>query len=167
MSYADALVRAGVHVRMLASPYVHAKFIVTATQTFVGSQNFSAVSLADNREVGLITANAAIHAQALAWFNAVWTKARPWAPAASSAVRLTWPYLPLGDTMDQVRSLWGPPSSVQHTRFERRSQLVWVYPVGTVDFHDGRVVDVQRTRTFPRRKQQSLRPATVPAIRVR
>jgi|GEM_PF-1300063 len=76
--YASELVRAGVQVRMLTHPYVHAKLIVSAAAVFVGSQNLSEVSLNDNREVGLITASVSLHNQALAWFNALWTQALPW-----------------------------------------------------------------------------------------
>ena len=66
----------GVQVRFLRQPSVHAKLIVTATQTFVGSQNLSFPSMQSNREVGLITANPTIHAQALAWFNQLWRQAK-------------------------------------------------------------------------------------------
>lgn len=64
-------------MRTVQTPYVHAKLIVTAHQTFVGSQNFSAWSLNANREVGLIPAASAVNRHALAWFNAEWTKATP------------------------------------------------------------------------------------------
>lgn len=74
---ATALVCAGVQVRHLATPTVHAKLIVTATATWIGSQNLSPVSLDVNREVGLITASAPIHQQALAWFNHWWALATP------------------------------------------------------------------------------------------
>ena len=72
-----SLLVAGVQVRFLRQPYVHAKLIVTATQTFVGSQNLSFTSMQKNREVGVITANPAIHAQSLAWFNSLWDHATP------------------------------------------------------------------------------------------
>lgn len=68
---------AGVQVRTLRQPYLHAKLIVTATQTFVGSQNLSWTAMQTNREVGVITANSTIHAQALAWFNQLWSAATP------------------------------------------------------------------------------------------
>ncbi len=74
---ATALVCAGVHVRHLATPTVHAKLIVTATATWVGSQNLSPVSLDANREVGLITTSAPIHQQVLGWFNHWWAQATP------------------------------------------------------------------------------------------
>nr|WP_172684508.1 phospholipase D-like domain-containing protein [Sulfobacillus thermotolerans] len=70
--------QAGVQVRTLHRPYVHAKLLVTAQQTWVGSQNWSAPSLDNNREVGITTANPTVHAHALAWFNQLWTRAVPW-----------------------------------------------------------------------------------------
>ena len=72
------LVCAGVQVRDLSAPYVHAKLIVTPTQTWVGSQNLSPVSLNDNREVGLITPSTVIRQRALRWFNQWWRDATPW-----------------------------------------------------------------------------------------
>ncbi len=75
--WAGRLDAAGVHIRILATPYVHAKLLITAHQTWVGSQNWSEPSLMNNREVGLITANAAIHRAAMAWFNGLWRQAHP------------------------------------------------------------------------------------------
>ena len=72
------LERAGVHVRTLQTPYLHAKALITATTTWVGSQNWSAPSMTSNREVGLVVANARIHRQALHWFDRLWQSARPW-----------------------------------------------------------------------------------------
>lgn len=162
--YARQLAQAGVQIRTLTSPYVHAKLIVTAQNTFVGSQNFSDVSLTDNREVGLITANATIHAQALAWFNAAWAQGTPWSgassatggshsssggsgtPAAQSPTDSGHrPYLPKGDTMAQVTALWGHPTSIAHNVYHGIPQTVWHYAGGTVYLQQGRVTDVQRS----------------------
>lgn len=50
-----ALVRAGVGVRLLAKPYIHAKLILADdTRLYVGSVNLSARSLDRNREVGVL-----------------------------------------------------------------------------------------------------------------
>ncbi|WP_298136420.1 phosphatidylserine/phosphatidylglycerophosphate/cardiolipin synthase family protein [Acidiferrobacter sp.] len=46
--------RRGVHVRLLRTPYLHAKLIADPTQAFIGSENLSPTSLTRNREVGLI-----------------------------------------------------------------------------------------------------------------
>lgn len=56
----DKLIAAGVEVRTLNSPTLHAKMIlVDDAQVFVGSQNMSANSIEHNREVGLILTEAA------------------------------------------------------------------------------------------------------------
>lgn len=56
---ADALAKlkaAGVPVRGLANPYVHAKSIVAdGSKVFVGSQNFTPTGLFNNREIGVVT----------------------------------------------------------------------------------------------------------------
>jgi len=58
------LTGAGVHVRTYkqdASLYIHAKMIlVDSRRVFLGSQNFSAASLDDNRELGIILSTGAI-----------------------------------------------------------------------------------------------------------
>jgi cardiolipin synthase len=60
----DALADAGVHVRTYspdASLYIHAKVVIADDTTmFLGSQNFSVSSLDYNRELGLITTDAAL-----------------------------------------------------------------------------------------------------------
>lgn len=53
---AQNLAAAGVQVRFLSHPYVHAKFIVADNRVFIGSQNLSWESLNRNREVGIILA---------------------------------------------------------------------------------------------------------------
>lgn len=51
----DALQRAGVRVRLLAKPYVHAKaLIVDRARAYVGSHNLSFSSLDLNRELGIV-----------------------------------------------------------------------------------------------------------------
>ena len=69
---------AGVQVRTLRRLDVHAKLLMTAQQTWVGSQNWSEPSMDNNREVGVTTANPTVHAHALAWFNQLWVHAVPW-----------------------------------------------------------------------------------------
>ena len=49
------LARAGIDIRMLDAPYVHAKAIIVDGQSaFVGSQNLTANSLDGNREAGVV-----------------------------------------------------------------------------------------------------------------
>ena len=140
---AARLIHAGVVIRTLTSPYVHAKLIVTAHAVFVGSQNFSEPSLDSNREVGLITSNGSIHTQALAWFHSLWLHAVPWTP--STPAPSPTPYLPNGDTPAQVRAAWGSPTTILHNTYDGHPQTVWVYPAGRVDFQSGQVTDVQRS----------------------
>lgn len=57
------LLRHGVLVRAVASPYMHAKaVIVDGTEAFVGSENLSATSLDRNREVGVLIRGADVAA---------------------------------------------------------------------------------------------------------
>ncbi len=151
-SYAAALQQKGVQVRTLSAPYVHAKLVLTPTETFVGSQNFSIVSLNDNREVGLITSAANIHRQALAWFNAEWVHATPWQPPSSTSPAPisrgsgseSLPYIPKGDTPAQVERLWGKPSSISSDTYQGVPETVWHYAGGTVYFEHGVVTYVKR-----------------------
>jgi len=49
------LAAAGVHVRTISSPYMHAKMILTDDdKAYIGSINFSTQSMDDNRELGII-----------------------------------------------------------------------------------------------------------------
>lgn len=54
---ARLLIHAGVQIRILTPPYLHAKLIVKAHHTWVGSQNWSEASMQQDREVGVITRN--------------------------------------------------------------------------------------------------------------
>ncbi|MEO7076008.1 MAG: phospholipase D-like domain-containing protein, partial [Ktedonobacterales bacterium] len=52
------LEQGGVHVRYISTVYMHAKLLIADTaEAFVGSENFSANSLDDNRELGLLIAD--------------------------------------------------------------------------------------------------------------
>jgi cardiolipin synthase A/B len=56
---------------------MHAKLVlVDGQRTFVGSQNFSAVSLDANREVGIIVADAAVVAQLASIAQSDWDTAQ-------------------------------------------------------------------------------------------
>lgn len=55
------LADAGVAVRVLKRPYIHAKIVVADGQrAFVGSENFTATSLDQNRELGVLTENQSV-----------------------------------------------------------------------------------------------------------
>ena len=52
----DTLQRAGIRVKILPQPYIHAKAIVAdGARIFIGSENISATSLDQNREMGIVT----------------------------------------------------------------------------------------------------------------
>jgi len=72
----DNLDRGGAIVRMLKSPYVHAKvFVADGARAFVGSQNISATSLDFNRELGLIFVDPEAVQRLMATFQQDWDKA--------------------------------------------------------------------------------------------
>ena len=51
----DELAAAGVHVKTISSPYMHAKMILADdNKAYIGSINFSTQSMDDNRELGII-----------------------------------------------------------------------------------------------------------------
>jgi cardiolipin synthase len=70
------LTGAGVQVRTLRNPYIHAKIIVVDDrEAFVGSENISTASLDHNREVGLLVANTAVVGRLESTFGEDWTSA--------------------------------------------------------------------------------------------
>ncbi|HEX2660636.1 MAG TPA: phospholipase D-like domain-containing protein, partial [Polyangia bacterium] len=72
------LADAGVAVRALATPTLHAKAMVADRQvTYLGSVNFTRASFDDNREVGVVTRDAAIAARVGATLAADWAAALP------------------------------------------------------------------------------------------
>ena len=65
-----------------AAIYIHAKVIVAdagsaAARAFVGSENFSAGSLGENRELGIVTQDKSIVAQLAKIFAGDWRGATP------------------------------------------------------------------------------------------
>jgi len=81
------LAAAGVHIHTYAasaSLYIHAKMILTPTKVFLGSENFSTYSMDRNRELGLITSDAAIRASLSSTFNADYAGATPYAGGTST-----------------------------------------------------------------------------------
>lgn len=69
---------AGVGVRLVTSPYIHAKSIlVDRERAYVGSINFTATSMDQNRELGLITTTPAVIQQLGATFDEDWAAGRP------------------------------------------------------------------------------------------
>ena len=73
-----ALVAAGAQVRLQPKPYVHAKVVIAdGAAAFVGSENFTASSLDVNRELGLITFDAASIGRLSGTFEQDWSRATP------------------------------------------------------------------------------------------
>lgn len=78
-----ALEAAGVKVRTYpdtsSALYIHAKVVVAdGRRAFVGSENFSTASLSYNRELGLLTSNAAVVTPAAATLRSDFARATPW-----------------------------------------------------------------------------------------
>lgn len=80
-SYAPDVARlkqGGVHVRYLSVPYMHAKLMLAdGTLAFTGSENFSATSLDENRELGIVLADREALATLGAAFAHDWALAVP------------------------------------------------------------------------------------------
>jgi phosphatidylserine/phosphatidylglycerophosphate/cardiolipin synthase-like enzyme len=78
----DALKAAGAHVSTYTGEtpiYIHAKAIVAdSARVYVGSENFSNASLNENRELGMITTNAAILSSVNSTLTKDFTGATPW-----------------------------------------------------------------------------------------
>jgi cardiolipin synthase len=73
-----ALEAAGGEVRLLQAPFVHAKMILAdGGLAFLGSENLSAASLDENRELGILTADPATIARLAATFEQDWQAAAP------------------------------------------------------------------------------------------
>ena len=71
----EKLRQAGVAVRYVLDPYIHAKmFVIDGKTAFVGSENFSTNSLDFNRELGLTLDEPALVARLSRTFEADWSK---------------------------------------------------------------------------------------------
>lgn len=75
---ATTLKEAGVPVRVLANPVVHAKLIVADGVGLIGSHNMSNTSLRDNREVSVMVREGNAMAPVTSQFAADWNAARVW-----------------------------------------------------------------------------------------
>ena len=73
-----AIQAAGAEVRLLRTPFVHAKVIIAdEALAFAGSENLSAASLDQNRELGILTSDPATVARLAAVFEQDWQQATP------------------------------------------------------------------------------------------
>ncbi len=73
-----ALVAAGIPARQTAEPTIHVKAItVDGKRAYLGSENLSFTSLSKNREIGVVTEDAALVAKMNATFERDWAIAAP------------------------------------------------------------------------------------------
>jgi phosphatidylserine/phosphatidylglycerophosphate/cardiolipin synthase-like enzyme len=71
------LLQGGVHVRYISNVYMHAKMMVAdGHMAFVGSENFSATSLDENRELGILIADQTVIATLAQTFQQDWSSAQ-------------------------------------------------------------------------------------------
>jgi phosphatidylserine/phosphatidylglycerophosphate/cardiolipin synthase-like enzyme len=74
---ASRLLQGGVHVRYISNVYMHAKMMVAdGHMAFVGSENFSATSLDENRELGILIADQTVIATLTQTFQQDWSSAQ-------------------------------------------------------------------------------------------
>jgi len=79
---AVTLFELGVEIRIADHLYIHAKLmVVDGEEAVVGSQNFTATSLDDNREIAMVVTDALILERCLAIYERDWQRAVPGAPA--------------------------------------------------------------------------------------
>lgn len=83
---ATTLANAGVQVRLVKRLYIHAKMIlVDNARAFVGSENLTATSLDNNREVGMILSEPPLIQRCAATFNRDWSQAVAFAGQAPAS----------------------------------------------------------------------------------
>ncbi len=74
----DELRDAGVEIRLSGHLYIHAKLmVIDRDQAIVGSQNFTATSLDDNREIAIVVTDALILERCETIYERDWQRARP------------------------------------------------------------------------------------------
>lgn len=79
------LARAGVEVRTLESPYIHAKAVLAdGGRAYIGSINFTATSMDQNRELGLLTETADVLRELRQAFKEDWEKGETFSPGGSN-----------------------------------------------------------------------------------
>lgn len=128
------LAAAGVALRFLDAPYVHAKAMIIDGQTaMIGSQNLTANSLENNRELGIIFDDPAAVNRLARVFLQDWNDAEPWAGPQPTAT------LPAGGILrwDQTAGYVGQTATVE-------GDIVDTYDTGKVTFLN---FDDQRTFT--------------------
>ncbi len=115
---------AGVAIRFLDAPYVHAKaFIVDGQTAMIGSQNLTANSLENNRELGIIFDDPAAVNRLARVFLQDWNDGEPWGGPQPTAT------LPAGGILswDQVAGYVGQTVTVE-------GDVIDTYDSGKVTF---------------------------------
>ncbi len=115
---------AGVAIRFLDTPYVHAKAIIVDGQVaMIGSQNLTANSLENNRELGIVFDDPAAVNRLARFFLQDWNNAEPWGGPQPTVT------LPAGGILrwDQVAGYVGQTVTVE-------GDVVDTYDTGKVTF---------------------------------
>lgn len=127
------LAAAGAAIRFLDDPYVHAKTIIVDGQTaMIGSQNLTANSLENNRELGIIFDDPAAVNRLARIFLQDWNNAEPWGGPEPTATLPASGILPY----DQVAGYVGQTVTVE-------GDVVDTYDTGKVTF-----LNFDEERTF-------------------
>ena len=75
------LSRAGIGVRLVDSPYIHAKSVlVDRRRAYMGSINFTATSMDQNRELGILTESPEVVRELATTFQSDWAKGESFPP---------------------------------------------------------------------------------------
>ena len=72
---AQKLIAAGIFVKTLSSPYIHAKLILEDAKAYVGSVNLTTQSMDNNREIGILISQQDIVTRLHDYFETDWEKA--------------------------------------------------------------------------------------------
>ena len=78
----DRIKKGGVKVRLLKSPYIHAKIMIAdGSRAFVGSENFSPTSINRNRELGILISDSTSIQILSTTFNKDWSSGKAACPS--------------------------------------------------------------------------------------
>ncbi len=132
----EKLRQAGVDVRYVLDPYIHAKmFVIDGKTAFVGSENFSTNSLDFNRELGITFDDPALVARLSKVFETDWNKGTKEAFPTSGLATPECGYIshkdakkflyqkvkvemPVRETYNSGRVIWLMPDADQDTNFK-------------------------------------------------
>lgn len=122
---------AGVAIRFLDDPYVHAKvFLADGAAAMVGSQNMTAASLDQNRELGIVFDDAGAVNRLAGYFLQDWNAATPWmgpSPPGQAGTGLEPP--PPGEVVP-----WQEAPRYQGQTITVEGEIVDTYNAGSIAF---------------------------------